>query len=185
MINTHIIETCKKGDKQSYALIYKSAAPYVYSIVRRYIEDTEYRKDVMQETFAKVFLNIKSFDAEKGPFKGWIRKVAVNECLLHLRGKSNGVLFVEYAAERIEEIKDDSKLPTDLSRAEIESILEKMPNGYRLVFMLSVLDEYSHKEISKTLNITPETSRSQLVRSKRWLRNFLNSQHKRDMYGLL
>lgn len=184
MINTQIITACKKGEKQSYALLYKACAPYVYGVIKRYIADMEFRRDIMQEVFAKVFLQIKTYRKEEGDFKGWIRKVSVNECLLHLRKKR--ILFVQYKAEQHTEVlADESILPTDLSRADIEMILEKMPVGYRLVFMLSIMDGYKHKEIAKSLNITTETSRSQLTRAKQWIKRYLSSQKKRDMYGLL
>ena len=137
----------------------------------------------MQEIFAKVFDNIKSYDANKGTFNTWIRKIAVNECLRHI--KKSRTLFVAKGMEISPEIKDDSPLPTDLKRADVEKILAKMPTGYKLVFMLAVMDGYTHKEISKQLNITEETSRSQLTRAKKWTRRYLLNSIKKNFYGIL
>ena len=138
---------------------------------------------MMQEVFAKVFINIKSFDANKGNFNNWIRKIAVNECLQHIRKARP--LFVAEGMEDNINISDGTPLPTDLTREDVDLILGKMPAGYKLVFMLSIMDGYNHKEISKQLNITAETSRSQLTRAKKWTRKYLLNNTKKDLYGLL
>lgn len=183
MIEKQIIQYCKAGKEQGYARLYKNTAPYVYSLLKRYIQDVDYRKDIMQEIYAKVFLNIKNFDEEKGTFKHWLRKIAINECLQHLR-KARPLFLVEGLENNVQ-IQDEAPLPTDLKRSDIEQILQKMPAGYKLVFMLSVMDGFSHQEISDQLKITKETSRSQLTRAKKWAKRYLNNHHKQDLYGLL
>jgi len=177
------IEWCKKGLERGYAQLYKDCAPYVYSHVKRYIFDVNFRKDIMQEIFAKVFTNIKSFDANKGYFKGWIKKIAINECLQQIR--KNRPLYVAKSIDDSMELIDDSPLPTELKRADVALILNKMPAGYKLVFMLSVMDGYSHREISEQLSITEATSRSQLTRAKKWTKNYLLNNIQKDFYGLL
>lgn len=177
------IKKCKQGIELGHAQFYRDCAPYVYSIVKRYIFNVDFRKDMMQEIFAKVFLNIKSFDEDKGTINNWVRKIAVNECLQHIRKVRP--LFVSEGIEDSMELKDDSPLPTDLKREDIEKILAKMPAGYKLVFMLSVIDGFAHDEIGKQLKISPQTSRSQLTRAKKWIQRYLNNQYKSNLYGLL
>jgi len=181
LINSEIIQDCKKGLESGHAQLYKECAPYVYSMIKRYISDTELRKDLMQEVFAKVFVNIKSYQVEKGSFNNWIRKIAVNECLQNLR-KARPLLIAEGLDENFY-VADDTPLPTDLNRDDIEKILERMPQGYKVVFMLSVIDGFSHEEISKQLKITKETSRSQLTRGKKWIKRYLLNQYKSNLYG--
>ncbi len=183
MITAELIKDCLNGLEKGHAQLYKQCAPYVYSIIKRYVKDTELRKDLMQEVFAKVFSNINSFNMEKGSFNNWIRKIAVNECLQHLRKARP--LFIAEGLEDSVEIIDDAPLPTDLTRKDIEHILEKMPQGYRVVFMLAVMDGCTHKEIAKQLNINAETSRSQLTRGKKWIQRYLTNQYKSNLYGLL
>lgn len=177
------IKGCKKGIEQSHAQFYKDCAPYVYSLVKRYIVDVGFRKDMMQEVFAKVFLNIKSFDERKGTLNVWVRKITVNECLQHLR--KSRLLFVAEGIDDAQHAIDDAPLPTDLTREDVSNILERMPKGYKLVFMLSVIDGFTHQEIGEQLKITQQTSRSQLTRAKKWIERFLYNQHKSDLYGLL
>ncbi len=181
MTDQLIIQYCKEGKEEGYAQLYRVTAPYVYSFLKRYIKDIDFRKDLMQEIYAKVFLNIEKYDAQKGSFNTWLRKITVNECLQHLR-KSKSLVELEEITEN-QQLRDDAPLPTDLKRDDVEQILTKMPSGYRLIFMLSVMDGFSHKEIAKLLDITSETSRSQLTRAKRWIRQHFSQHPKKDLYG--
>ncbi len=181
MTDSQNIEWCKKGLERGHAQLYKDCAPYVYSHVKRYISDTHFRKDMMQEIFAKIFINIKSFDPKKGNFKGWIKRIAINECLQQTRKKRplNGAKVIEGSFD----IKDDTPLPTELKRSDIELIINNMPGGYKMVFMLSVIDGYTHKEIGEQLNITEATSRSQLVRAKKWTKRYVLNNIQKELYG--
>ncbi len=181
MTDSQNIEWCKKGLERGHAQLYKDCAPYVYSHVKRYISDIDFRKDIMQEIFAKVFINIKQFDPQKGNFKGWIKRIAINECLQHTRKKRplNGAKIIEASFD----IKDDTPLPTDLKRSDIELIINNMPGGYKMVFMLSVIDGYTHKEIGEQLDISEATSRSQLARAKKWTKRYLRDNVQRELYG--
>jgi len=152
-------------------------------MIKRYVANSELRKDLMQEVFAKVFTNIRSYNSEKGSFNNWIRKIAVNECLMHIRKARP--LFVAEGIEDNAQIIDDAPLPTELKREDIDKILIAMPQGYKVVFMLSVMDGFSHEEIAKQLNITKETSRSQLTRGKKWIKRYFLNQYKSNLYGLL
>ena len=183
MTDSQTIGLCKRGIEQGHAQLYKDCAPYVYSHVKRYIWDVEFRKDIMQEVFAKIFINIKNFDPEKGNFKPWIKKITVNECLQHIR--KIRPLSVAKGIDEAFDLKDEIVLPTALTRADIELILKDMPKGYKIIFMLVVIDGFTHKEISHKLNIVEQSSRSQLTRAKKWIRQYLlNNNVQQDLYGL-
>ncbi|MEO0778724.1 MAG: RNA polymerase sigma factor [Bacteroidota bacterium] len=183
LTDQRIIQRCKEGNETGYAQLYRSTAPYVYSFLKRYVNDADYRKDLMQEIYAKVFLHIAQYDPTKGSFKNWLRKITVNECLQYLR-RSKKLPYTEDLEEN-PYLRDDAPLPTDLKREDVEQLLHRMPNGYRLIFMLSVMDGFSHREIAQSLDITSETSRSQLARAKRWIRQHFSKHPKKDLYGLL
>lgn len=184
MIDNSLISLCKKGSRKAHGQVYNACIPYVYSIVKRYIYNREDAKDVIQESFAKIFTKIEYFDIKKGTWNIWIRKITVNECLLHLR-KNKKLSLLNPIDESPEQSIDESKILDQLSREDIDKMLENMPTGYKVVFMMSVIDGYDHKEISETLNITRETSRSQLNRAKKWLKNQITKDHKYHAYGLL
>lgn len=179
------ISGCKKGKRKAQKALYEACAPYVYTIIQRYIFRKEEHKDLMQEAFARVFLNISRFDLQKGPFKAWLRQVVINECLQHLRKhKQMKVVSSQLQAEEIE-LADEQSLPTDLTRKDIDRLLNDMPDGYKVVFMLHVMDGYEHKEIAQMLDISPKTSRSQLTRAKRWIQNQFSTSQKSEIHGLL
>jgi len=137
----------------------------------------------MQEVFASVFIKIEQFNPAKGEFKFWLRKITINTCLKHRR-KHKAYLTVE-SNEKLQPPDESYLNSVQLSREDIAELLERMPERYRLVFMLSIMDDYSHKEIAAQLNISAETSRSQLTRAKKWLRKYLQDSKKWEQYGLL
>lgn len=169
MIDSIYINQCKKGDASSYKVIYENTSAYIFAIVKNYIRDEEYRKDIMQETYAAIFSSIKSYDEKKGDFKSWIARIAVFNCIAFIR--KNSKMQFDYTLTAVEEITENDYLRFyELSKSEIEDILKEMPLGYKTIFLLSVIDEYTHKEIAELLNITTETSRSQLMRGIHWIK---------------
>ncbi len=183
MIDPHVIQLCLAGKPKGHELLYKGSAPYAFSIARRYLDNQEDCKDALQEAYANAFRKINQYDAEKGPFKFWFRRIVVN-CCLKYRQKRKAFLTVE--GEIAEDPVDTSYLESlQLSREEVRRLLQEMPDRYRLVFMLSIMDDYTHKEIADELNISTETSRSQLTRAKQWLRKHLEGSKKWEQYGLL
>lgn len=169
MVENQYITQCQKGDKSSYKKIYEDSAAYVYAIIKSYIRDEEYRKDIMQETFASVFNSIHNFDFTKGTFKNWVSKITVVNCITFLR--KNSKMKFDYTLTVVDEINvEDYEKLHELNKNDIEELLKEMPLGYKTIFLLSVIDEYTHKEIAELLNISTETSRSQLMRGIQWIK---------------
>ena len=169
MIDSSIITLLKTNKNAAFKELYQQSIGYVYTIVKRYVANQSEHKDVIQEIFARVFLSINSFDESKGDFKYWLRRLVINQCLQHYRQGKSPKSFV--SLESVQEVgsADDHYLH-ELSKAEIEKQLSQMPEGYRQIFLLVIIDEYSHKEVGQLLGISAETSRSQLSRAKNWLR---------------
>lgn len=173
MVKPELIARCRKKDQQAFGALYEACLPYVYTIVKGYIENQDIRKDLLQEIFARIFLHLSDYRPEKGEFRFWIRRIAVNQCLMFLRDKQKLYEFddltdMDPSLEGQDHI-DLQHLDPDVS----EVIIGHMPPGYRKIFSLVVMKGYSHEEVSMELGITTETSRSQLTRSKQWLRKFL------------
>ena len=184
MVSKEIIYHCLHGNRLAYRQLYDTCAPFVFTIVKQYITDKSYRKDAMQEVFAEVFLSLKNYDESKGAFKSWLSRIAVNRCITLYKRTINFNIRLEVSPN--EEIVENTFAYLDqLTRAEIEAFLTKMPKGYRCIFLLSVIDSYSHKEIGVLLGITPETSRSQLSRAINWIKKNILSHSKDIIYGTL
>lgn len=157
--------------------MYEACLPYVFTIVRSYTENPDSRKDLVQEIFAKVFLNINTFDPARGEFKFWLRQITVNQCRMFLRDKKK-----HFEMEHLENVTAANDLKEEMNLVHLdpdlsERLLAQMPDGYRKVFSLVVFEGYSHDEVGQQLGISAETSRSQLARSKQWLRQYF-SNHK-------
>lgn len=172
MVNQSVIRSVKEGDERAFRQLYQSFIRYVFSIVSRYVTNKSDHQDVIQEIFARVYLSIKTYDESKGEFKYWLRRITINQCIQHSRKKANYGKTI--SIESITEAPLVWEKVNTLSRKELLLYLKKMPEGYKQVFMLIVIDEYSHQEVGKMLAISPETSRSQLHRAKKWLNRNLS-----------
>jgi RNA polymerase sigma factor (sigma-70 family) len=183
MVDTFLIQQSISGNRASQGQLYNSTAPYVFAIIKNYIVDETMRKDLLQECFVKIFTHLNQFDTQRGLWKSWVSKITVNQCLQHLQ-KSNK-LNLSFGLEIVEPIQSwDPNLLDDLSTKDIEEMLQKMPLGYRTVFMLSVVEGYDHAEIADCLSISQETSRSQLSRSISWIRKNINFDLSKRKYGI-
>lgn len=163
--------------------MYDESIRYVYAIVRRYISNDSDHQDIIQEIFARVFLSIDSFDEKKGEFKFWLRRITINMCIQHYKQQaaSPSTFALENVSEASAETVGNSRF--ELSKDEIKAFLQKMPEGYRQIFMLVIMDDYSHQEVSELLSISPETSRSQLHRAKKWLQINLSKHNLKQLVG--
>jgi RNA polymerase sigma-70 factor (ECF subfamily) len=149
--------------------LYQRTIAYVYTVVKRYVSNESDYKDVIQEIYARVFLRLDTFDPQRGEFKAWLRRLTINQCFQHNRQGRSPRLFVPVDTVPEEEA-GVTENKVQLTKAEIEEYLRHMPEGYRQVFLLVVIDDYTHQEVAELLGITPETSRSQLSRAKNWLK---------------
>lgn len=182
MISSHLITSCINGERKAHRECYEVCAPYLYNIIKSYIKDEELRKDALQESFANIFKAMHRFDSNKASFKTWITRITINQTIMVLR--KNKVLNLWVPIENVNQVANlDQDLLTSLSKKDINKLLEQMPRGYKTIFMLYVIDEYKHKEIASMLNISPQTSRSQLFRAINWVRNNLNKSTKNFIYG--
>jgi len=184
LVNQEVIALCIKNVESGHKALYELSVKYVYAVVSRYVKVNHAHKDIVQEIYANVFSHIDSYDPNKGTFKVWIRKIAVNQSLTFLRKKNNFHSMLPLT----DGINKNHSSELDLrsfERENVSKILDKMPVGYKTVFMMSVIDGYSHDDISKQLNISKGTSRSQLNRAKFWLQNRLPKKTKFQAHGSL
>lgn len=161
-----MIEGCLRGDPHCERALFDRYAGRMMSVCLRYARETEEAEDILQEGFIKVFSHLKGFRHE-GSFEGWIRRIMVTSALKYLRkARPTQELSV------IEEFRESSDLPDvigHLGEQEIHRLIRDLPDGYRAVFNLYVIEGYKHQEIAELLSIEESTSRSQLVKARKWL----------------
>tara|TARA_B100000795_G_scaffold264016_1_gene243931 strand:+ start:9523 stop:10023 length:501 start_codon:yes stop_codon:yes gene_type:complete len=157
--------------------IYKLYADMLFGISLKYSENYQDAEDTLQDSFLTIFDKIKQYN-NKGSFEGWLKKIAINTALQKYRKKRPLQLIKEVTdTEEIVEIDlEDKNLDIDF----LLNLIQKLPNKYRLVFNLYVLDSYSHKEISEMLNISEGTSKSNLSRARKNLKNELEIHQQRE-----
>lgn len=169
MVDQKLIERIKKRERNAFRILYEDSIAYSYSIVRRYVANSDHHADVLQDIYARVFLKIDTYDERKGEFKFWLRRLVINQSLAHYRAIKKDAAVVDIDNIHESEIENSDTLQ-GMTSEEIETCLQNMPDGYKQVFMLVSIDEYSQQEVSKMLGLNIQTVRSQLSRAKGWLR---------------
>jgi RNA polymerase sigma factor (sigma-70 family) len=163
-----LINGCCKGKIKYQEGLYRQFYSFAMSVCLRYAPNREDALEVLNDSFMKVFDNIKKFDQTR-PFKSWFRRILVNTALDHYRANKKYRLQVEYEAEMMD-VPVDLEMDRSLETDEILDLFEQLPEIYRITFNLYEVEGYNHEEIAGLLDIAPGTSRSNLSRAKKMLK---------------
>ncbi|WP_240911238.1 RNA polymerase sigma factor [Yeosuana marina] len=173
-----LIEKAVKDNREAQHALFEMHAPKMLSVCRYYIKDLQHAEEAMLNGFYKVFSNLKSFKGE-GSFEGWIRRIMVRESISFLRQQKQ----IEFSMESVE-IEHDftNNIETEIEVAEIQQLIDTLPEGYKVVFVMYAIEGYKHHEIAEALNITEGTSKSQLFKARNMLQQKINDLNKTS-YG--
>lgn len=168
-----LIKKSTLGNSKAQKILYEKYIDIIYSIVFRYIKNEADVEDILLQSFFKIFGKLKDFQfVNEKAFVGWIKKIAINEALMFKRKEFSAM----YKVEQIEELENLlSVSPEILEEKELIELIEQLPDGYKTVFLLHVVDGYSHKEIGENLNIAESTSRSQFFKARNLLQKKLGN----------
>jgi RNA polymerase sigma-70 factor (ECF subfamily) len=168
-IHQDIIDRCKSGEQKAQFQLYKLYYKAMFNTCLRIVNDSLEAEDIMQESFLKAFEKINSYKGEVS-FGAWIKRIVINHSLDELRKRK---LDLESIEESVYEIKDEHEKPENeeiqAKAEEIKEQINQLPDGYRIVLSLYLIEGYDHDEISEILNISNSTSRSQCARAKKKL----------------
>ena len=168
----HILDLFRRGDSSAMDTLYAHYADYLTGVCYRYITNDEDLKDVLQESFIKIFTQITSFEYRgSGSLQAWMTRIAVNESLQLLRRQKNDPLLLD---TELPDLPDEDPDTEELTPDVLVRLLRKLPKGYRTVLNLYVIEGKSHKEIAELLHIKPDSSASQLHRAKNMLAHIIN-----------
>lgn len=163
-----LLEQVRQGHQAAMAELYSRYVRYLSAICSRYVASDEDVKDVLQEAFLRVFSSIGEFQYKgEGSLRAWMARIVLNESLTFLR-RSSRMSFSELPSENFDlpdEEPPASEVPSDV----LHRFIRELPDGYRTVFNLYVVEQRSHKEIGALLGIKPDTSASQLHKAKQML----------------
>lgn len=165
-----MIEGCKKAERSAQRQLYEKYSSKMYGVCLRYVRADVEAEDVLMKGFMKVFTNIDKYTGA-GSLEGWIRKIIVNEALEYLR--RNKKLFLHTEVEAADYEPDIHLLDHSLETEDLLKMIQKLAPGYQAVFNLYAIEGYSHKEIAQMLEISENTSKSQLSRARQLLQQYL------------
>ena len=170
----HIIKLFRRGDASAMDMLYAEYADYLTAVCARYIPDDDELKDVLQESFIKIFSKIGEFNYRgNGSLRAWITRIVINESLLTIRKKKNSpIINIENEPP---DIQDDEPELGNIGEEVLTNMIRQLPDGYRTVFNLFVIEGKSQKEIAKILNIKADSSASQFHKAKKQLAKMIKN----------
>ena len=179
MTKAEMIQQCKAGDKKAMDELYSAYSKRMLGIIRKYISDEETARDILHDGFVIIFTHISEIkDCNKAEY--WMGTIMKNLSIQYL----SQLDIYSTLDGNSDDIADSSDIADLLSYDELDAIINKLPTGYKTIFRLSVLENKSHKEISKILGIAPGTSSSQLFHAKELLKKLIR-EYRAWIYGLL
>lgn len=168
-IHQDIIDRCKAGVRESQYQLYKLYYKSMYNTSMRIIGNKEDAEDVMQEAFLSAFKKLDTYKGEVS-FGAWLKKIVINRSLDHLKKKK---VFFEEINEKVIDEQSPVMEIREINMPKIKKAIGQLPEGYRVVLSLYLLEGYDHDEISEILGISNSSSRSQLLRAKLKLKDYL------------
>lgn len=140
----------------------------------RYVKNRSEAEDVLQESYIKIFKQLKTYDSRKAQFITWSNRVVINTCLMHLR-KKNVLRDFDNIIDFSGKLTVDSEAVDNLSLQDLTNFITQLPKGYRTVFNMYVIDGYNHPEIAEQLDIAVSTSKTQLMKARKMLQGMITS----------
>ena len=164
-----LIEGCLRNDRAIQKMLYDKYCDAMYTIVYRMLNNYDETNDVLQEAFIQIFFKIDQFRKESS-LGAWIKTIVIRETLKHLREKRT-----------FETLEDNYQgyfdfIPGTLDTEMLDKIILSLPHGIRTILYLVEVEGYKHKEVAEMLNITEGTSKSQLFKAKRLLKEKLKNE---------
>jgi RNA polymerase sigma-70 factor (ECF subfamily) len=170
--NQLLVEKCKENNQRAQMQLYKQYCDGMIIVAQRYVKDRALAEDAMQEAFIKAFRKINQFKGDV-TFGAWLKRIVINTCLDGIKAKKIEVEPIQEEMMGIADDEDDWSVSDETTVAEIASAIAELPESYRVVVRLFLLEGYDHKEISEILEITESASRTNLHRGKLKLKESL------------
>ncbi len=175
-----LIYKCIRNDRVGQRILFDRYYRLVYSIIYRYLSNHHDTEDQLVVVFNNVFSKLNNFNYQgEGSLKSWISKIAINQAIQFLRSKQKLVFTGLLDELNIQDVEPEEPMNLDMVK-QIKKHLKNLPEGYKTIFQLKVIEGYTHQEISEILMISRNTSKSQFIKAKKKLLSLINL----DYYGL-
>lgn len=170
--DSQILSGCIKGKAKAQRELYEKYSRLLLGICTRYAGSLEEAEDILQEGFVKIFLNISKFKGE-GSLIAWMRRIMINTAITAYHKALKHRYHDDIGEIRETEMEEKTFDEADFTSEELKNVIQRMPEGYRLVFNLYAIEGYKHREIADLLEIDENTSKSQYSRARKWLQERL------------
>ncbi len=171
-IHQEIIDRCQAGDKKAYGELYQLYSKAMFNVCLRMVNNQQEAEDILQEAFVGAFKNLRNYRSES-TFGAWLKRIVINKTLNHIKKRKLELFPLEDNTDRIEEDVNQLDEESTFNIHKIKKAIELLPDGYRMVFSLYVVEGYDHGEIASIMNITESTSKSQYNRAKKKVRSLI------------
>jgi RNA polymerase sigma factor (sigma-70 family) len=173
IIRDELVERCKQGDTQSFQTLYQKYSKAMFNTSLRIVNNTADAEDVLQESFLDAFRSLHDFHY-RSTFGAWLKKIVINKSINILRKRRNDLIDMESTElQAVPEEEGINEEDIHYRVEEVKKMITRLPDGYRTVLSLYLLEGYDHEEISQILNISHNTVRTQYVRAKQKLLTFI------------
>jgi len=177
-----ILEGCLRSDRRCQRALVDQYSGLLYVICNRYLANVQDAQDATQETLAIIFKKLKAFDPQKGSFNSWISTIAIRFCLNVLSKKKVRKVGMQAMMHVVKTADLQSEVMSSLSKSQLLNLVEALPESYRTVFNLVVIDAHTHQEVAKMLDITEGNSRARLNRARSILKTEIISIKKNETW---
>lgn len=171
-----LVVACKKGERKAQYELYRLYSKGMFNVAMRILNHSDEAADVLQEAFLDAFVRIADFRQET-TFGLWIKQIVVNRSISQLRKRKLEWVSLQ---NEVHDVVEEERPDEEATALEVENVhrgIQQLPDGYRVVLSLYLLEGYDHEEISQVLGISENTSRTQFMRAKRKLLGILKNNH--------
>lgn len=175
MFHTDLVEQCKANNRQAQLKLYRQYCDGMFSVAMRFLENEDDAEDVLQEAFIKAFQKLDQFSGEV-TFGAWLKRIVINKCIDFI--KSRKIQFEELREHTIRIAdNEDWTINEGITVEDVKAAINKLPEKYRFVVQMYLIEGLDHAEISDIHELTGTTCRTRLMRGKSMLREFLKDKH--------
>jgi RNA polymerase sigma-70 factor (ECF subfamily) len=172
VVYKEIISLCQRNDRKAQRELYEAISPKLYGSCLRYAPNEAEAQDILQDAFITIFKKIEQFKFN-GSFEGWCKRITVNTALQRYRGAKVYDLVNEDQIEDLESSDDEEYI--DVTLDGLLNMVQELPERYRIVFSMYVMDGYNHNEIAEMMKISVGTSKSNLARARKHLQKMVKT----------
>ncbi|MCY1721164.1 sigma-70 family RNA polymerase sigma factor [Prolixibacteraceae bacterium Z1-6] len=169
-----LLHKSSKGDRRAQKHFFDLYADRLFAIAKRYSNSYEMAEEALFQAFLKIFEKLSDFEfINEAALIGWLKRIVINQALMDRRKEMNTL----YKLETIDEERHDTLYFDKTNEETLIELVNELPDGYKTVFLMNVVDGYAHKEIAEILGITEGTSRSQFFKARKLLQKKINQEY--------